>query len=306
MNREKETSKAAPKAPLLFSDHHFCIGNQHLRQGKPCQDYALSGSENDGAFAIVSDGCSTGRNTDIGARIVTLSAAMAIKNLNIGARYSFEACNPQKISVQQQFIIGGAKQMFGISREDLLATCVYAYLTPYGGFAHLAGDGVIAWKRNDGIIVMTRYDWDGNMPLYPIYADDHYVSFVRGHGGKSEAKVLAKETWRYASNKFEQVANERLTLEQGIGGITDFFSAKEAQQSLRFLAVFSDGVTQVHDVDWKDAVVQLLNFKNIAGDFAKRRMIRFIQDIEKDKSFPSDDIAYAVIRVNENDATEEV
>lgn len=62
------------------TNHAFHIGAQHLSLGKPCQDYAVSGSINDTtAYAIVSDGCSSGGETDIGARIVALATKRALE-----------------------------------------------------------------------------------------------------------------------------------------------------------------------------------------------------------------------------------
>jgi len=58
-------------------------------------------------------------------------------------------------------------------------------------------------------------------------------------------------------------------------------------------------VTQIDGVDWKDAVVQFLAFKNTAGEFAKRRMIRGIKDANKKGRGPFDDISYAVIGVQQ-------
>ena len=63
----------------FYVDDYFHIGQMHLGSGKPCQDYSFSGIIDEGAFAIVSDGCSTGRHTDVGARIIVLSTVNAIQ-----------------------------------------------------------------------------------------------------------------------------------------------------------------------------------------------------------------------------------
>ncbi len=63
----------------LKTDHTFQIGLQHLQTGKPCQDFALSGTiADDLVYAIVSDGCSSGGMTDIGARLMVLATKRAI------------------------------------------------------------------------------------------------------------------------------------------------------------------------------------------------------------------------------------
>ena len=63
----------------LHTDHYFHIGDTHLTAGKPCQDYAISSVDNNAAFAVVSDGCSTGGDTDIGSRIIALSTITALR-----------------------------------------------------------------------------------------------------------------------------------------------------------------------------------------------------------------------------------
>jgi len=57
----------------MNADSYFEIGSTHL----VCQDYALSGLYKDMCYGIVSDGCSSAENSEIGAQI-----------LCHGARYS--------------------------------------------------------------------------------------------------------------------------------------------------------------------------------------------------------------------------
>ncbi len=62
----------------FHTDHHFIIGHGHLADGKPCQDYTLSGLVGGGAYAVVSDGCSSAGQTDIGSRIIAITTGNAI------------------------------------------------------------------------------------------------------------------------------------------------------------------------------------------------------------------------------------
>src|SRR3954469_11076065 len=57
-------------SPFMNADHAFFIGNTHT----VCQDYAMSGVTEDGAYAIVCDGCSSSPEVDFGARALALSA----------------------------------------------------------------------------------------------------------------------------------------------------------------------------------------------------------------------------------------
>jgi hypothetical protein len=71
-----------------------------------------------------------------------------------------------------------------------------------------------------------------------------------------------------------------------------------------FVAVFSDGVTQVDGMDWRDVVAELMNFKSIEGDFVKRRMNRFLKDCRAHGKGPIDDISMACIHIDHEEQKE--
>jgi len=269
----------------------------------PCQDYALSGVYDGAAFALVADGCSTGGDTDVGARILARSTVAAIREHWATFRNALGDTTPQEISVRQRVVTAGSREMLGLCNRDMYATCIYQYIAPGGGYVHLQGDGVFAYKMRDGHITMCRYEWmpdnEGYVrPFYPAYAADGYASFIKAHGGDVNEKRLTKECWGYTLDEgFKQLRREEFTLGEGIRGVTQTITAEELE-TLDCSAVFSDGVTQIEGLDWKDAVVQLLAFRRTRGYFAKRRMIRMIKGIQKSGRAPIDDIAYAVVRVD--------
>ena len=277
---------------MFATDHYFHIGSDHLTNGKPCQDYALSGICGSNAYAIVSDGCSTGRHTDVGSRILTFATAQAM--LELPARYSGMELEPHHVSSVQQGQMFNSMLTLGLSRDDMLATCVCAYLTPRGGFVHLQGDGVVALRSANGETHIFRYDWADNMPLYAAYAVDNYGAFIRGHGGEIGAKKLIEQHWVFnPDGSREELPGHEHTLAEGIRGVT----IPLAIHDLGLVAVFTDGVTQIEGVDWKEAVREALAFKTVAGEFVKRRMIRLVSDRRRTGKGPVDDIACAVIRV---------
>ena len=291
-------------------DHYFQIGHAHYTAGKPCQDHALSRSSGSLACAIVSDGCSTGGNTDVGSRILTFGTLQAIRD---HAKASGGTLATAKISIaaRQQQLIGVIRPMIGLERNDMLATCVYAYVTQSGGLIHVQGDGVVAWKYRDGQLFMHRYEWADNTPYYPAYEGRDLQAFIESHGkdlgGKrfkaiSELRELPNEKreGKTARPNYE----EHFTLQHGIAGHALEISGAELEQ-IEFLAVFTDGVTQIENVAWQDAVNDFLLFKTTAGEFAKRRMIRGIKESQKLGHGPIDDIAYAVIHIEPGEAKEE-
>lgn len=295
----------------FYTDHYFQIGSAHYSNGKPCQDYSRSGSNELIACAIVSDGCSTGGHTDVGSRVLTLSTFQAIRD---HAKASGGALDTAVVSItsRQQQIIGTARLMLGLERVDMLATCGYAYLTKHGGFVHIQGDGVVALKYRNGDIKMFRYDWAKNAPFYPSYDDTDAKTYINNpnlHGGDERTALLTEiETLKYFGGTYSAEQIRILPFSEGRNGAVINISRAELAE-LEYCAVFTDGITQIGKlprgeefIDWKDAVVEFLSFKSPAGEFAKRRMIRGLKDFEKNGKGPADDISYAVVRI---DNTEE-
>lgn len=285
------------KMKLTFnSDAHFLIGHTHFTAGKPCQDYALSNDENNSSLIVVSDGCSKGGLTDVGSRIIAHTTIKVLKEC-VGLS---EKLAPEVITLARQESIKQASMTLGLHSSDLLATCLYAQVSSEGGLVHLQGDGVIAFKYCTGEVKIYRYDWENNTPFYPAY-NENLSGFIYAHGGNLEAKSLTKESWVLeADGSFVKLPSEEIALQSGIQGITIPISSAEVKE-LDHVAIFTDGVTQVEKIDWKEAVASLLAFKNFNGEFAKRRMIRFMKDAQAKGRGPLDDISYAVITINQEE-----
>ncbi len=285
----------------FHTDEHFNIGHEHVTGGKPCQDHALSGVHEGAAYAVVSDGCSSGGHTDIGARLMSLSAAAAIREHWSSTQNAVALSAPQDVVLRQRLILGGIKETLRLESDDMLATCAYVYLSPEGGFIHLRGDGVIALVYDDGI-VLRRYDWPNNTPFYPAYVENTLPVFVSAHGGDINARVLTEKTFtNRAGAQLLPEANRNFSIADGIRGVTIPVSKDELANRLAYVAVFSDGVCRVENMDWQDAARELLAFKSAEGVFAKRRMMRFMKDTRAVGKGPLDDIAYAVIRIDRSD-----
>lgn len=295
-----ERSQTVGFQSLEFAtDDHFLIGQLHTNNGMPCQDYALSGTMSGAAYAIVTDGCSGGDKTDVGARLLALATAGVIKAHWITTA-QVSGTTAQEIAMWQRVGMAGTQRMLDLSLMDMLATCAFAYISLQGGIIHLQGDGIVALKWRDGRITMYKYDWSKNTPYYPAYnLNDALERFVQEHGGDVHAFAMGCERWECDSGDeggFEGPLCEEITLGDGIRGITISLSAEELQE-LEFVAVFSDGPTQVEGMDWKQVVVDLMAFKNTQGVFVKRRMNRMIKIATAKGAVPWDDQSMACIHL---------
>ncbi len=273
----------------FHTDHYFHIGATHYTSGKPCQDYAMSVAALNSAYAVVSDGCSTGGNTDIGARIVTLATLRALERWHGDRNY---------IQGAQLESMKSAQEVLGLRADDMLATCVYALVDQDGVQICIQGDGVAAIKFRDGEMDMFRIDWNRNAPLYPAY---HFTvgsrALISGiHGGDEHSAFMTLTDCMYSVPEIQH--EKKIPFSEAQHGYTLDLKPSELEE-IEFIAVFSDGVTQVENVDWRDAVKDFMAFKSTTGEFAKRRMIRGIKDFQKLGKGPLDDIAYAVIRVEQ-------
>lgn len=261
----------------FYADSYFTIGNAHITAGKPCQDYAVTGVAGDGVCAVVSDGCSTGGRTDVGARVVAHATVEAIRLL------------PAAEPANQRYIISSGRDLLGLDKSDMLATCISVHAKPFRGTIKVQGDGVAAIKFEDGLIRMHRFDWNNNTPFYPAYvANGNEGAFFAAHGGEDAFALEEERIYRDG-----EIETEIWQAGTGARGVVIGLPLERIQ----FAAVFSDGVTQIDGVDWKDAVRELLNFKNFNGEFVKRRAIRFLKECRERGKGPIDDFSMAVIRV---------
>ncbi|MEY9237673.1 hypothetical protein ABIF68_005913 [Bradyrhizobium japonicum] len=266
------------------ADHAFHIGSQHLRGGLPCQDYAISKTYPTFAGAVVSDGCSSGGRTDVGARVVAHSTMISLLENPFLDERSIDLRSHQR---DQR-----AMMALYLEPEDMLATSLYVAIWGDKAMSRIVGYGVAAAVTRDGRLVMNRIEWAGNMPVYRAYerADD-YQQFIAAHGGKT-AQAYSQHVFSPGGDPVELVIP--LTVEDGIVGSCIDHDVR----GYSHIAVFSDGVTQVDGMDWRDVVTALMSFKSTGGAFVKRRMLRFLKDCQAHGKGPIDDIAMACIHID--------
>ncbi len=278
----------------LVTDHTFHIGLQHLQTGKPCQDFALSGSLSDTlAYAIVSDGCSSGGMTDIGARLTALATKRSlIDHVTQGA-------------TEEAMIVAARDEnaelfraSLGLEHKDMLATSLFAVASLHEVFVHLTGDGVVALQYEDGLSII-EYDWQQNMPFYPAYrAAGEEKAFMRAQNGRHEhAMQLRIYSAQAEDQPLHGIYVDNIDLTQGMRGISNVYTDSTVNGRLLSVGIFSDGVTQVDGMSTDQVVRELMAFKNTNGQFAIRRMNRFLTDAKKQGRGPLDDIAMAVIHL---------
>ncbi len=279
------------------TDHYFQIGYQHYISGKPCQDYAISQNNQENVCGIVSDGCSTGGNTDIGARIISL---ITLNILTYSIYRDFQTYNLK--SPQEEKLIR-LQDTLEINNSDMVATCLSICINKFGGIINVQGDGILAVQFKDKTITMTKYEWTKNAPLYPIYSEEDIKNYIKiiHNGNIDEAKIISTQT---EYNMKENTFSDEIKTETSLVKYQEFWSPiildRKDLDEIEYIAIFTDGICQIDQVDWKDAVIAFMNFKSSTGEFLKRRMIKQIKEYQKIGKGTSDDIAGAVIHIEED------
>lgn len=282
---------------MIYADEYYHIGVMHRGKGNPCQDHALAYVDEAMAFGAIADGCSQGGHTDVGARIINYATLQALKRCELDDEADV-ARVARCVQARRMASVSKVQKELGLRGTDLIATNLYAYVSPQMALVHVVGDGVVAMVDRDGNIDVRRFLWADNAPYYPFYDLSQKQQFIQFHGNNLLAGRLTEERWHidYVGLK-THVATIVHTLMQGMEGVVIDLFEEQKNKALTFVAVFSDGVEQVDGIDWLDAVVQCLAYKQTAGMFVKRRMMRFIKEISKIYKGPQDDMACATIHI---------
>jgi hypothetical protein len=275
---------------MFRADAHFVIGAAHLREGSPCQDYALADNDGRTPFAVISDGCSasvsaSGRmgNTDIGARLWCLAARQEVPYFDY--------------STNQELLNYVAKRTARLARplwcadEDLDATMGFVGSFGDGLRAFLAGDGVIAWKCKDRVDTAI-VKWVANMPGYPSYYLDS--PRIKQFAQQSESAAREAGISPYKIERYVQGALVSTSESAALNGLAGF--SMTLPDNTDIAAVMSDGITQFSGITTHQAVSALLDIGTArAGHFAKRQLNGLIRRSAKAGRTAQDDVAVAML-----------
>lgn len=224
------------------------IGSDH----KICEDYSLNGLL-PFPFFIISDGCSSAPNTDVGSRILVNMAKKNIDMLLIDYNLFLET------TISQSKVIAS---LMGIDKESLLATLFIVVKLENKVIVLSVGDGDIIYKTN--IINHLNFEYDKNIPFYPIYIKkifENKNNLIITNNGIKETKI------------FSYINYIELPL-----------------QDLEWIVCSTDGIKSfTNGVDLYDDYNDIVNFKNFKGDFIERKMKRFIKNLSKNGYQNSDD-----------------
>lgn len=275
---------------MINSDTILTIGKTH----KLCEDYIISGDK-PYPFLIICDGCSSSKDTDIGARILAISIKNTLKLLH-NDPYSDGKIFPNYKELGTMSI-NFAKLIItdlGLPLTALDATAVVAMMDGTQVTVYVYGDGVLISKTANGFNFVD-VSFSNGAPYYLSYALDPARHIVyRQAAEKEEHPIKVVQGDFNGDSSFDDIKyynyNEPLVFNYHLDDFKD-----------AFVGISSDGIDSFVDsntgerVPLKPIVEELFTFKNYSGEFVKRRVKRAIETFAKNGIYHADDISVGVL-----------
>lgn len=259
----------------MNSDAFFAIGSGH----RICEDYAIAGEQNGRCYGIISDGCSSSKDTDIGSRLLVRALQQTIPSI-----YDRESAECSLVSAI--YIANSAARVIGLPETALDATLGLVIQNDHAVDVLMYGDGVIVYKPNDRPLFYQIISYHNNAPGYLSYLMNRsrrgvYLNNCSGYkvSEYSSDSTNISNDWPFAP----------------LGTYHYSFDMRETE----FVAILSDGVESFKDkVDRKSAysmIEKFTAFKNTKGEFVQRRCKRALRDLSADGIVHEDDFSMACI-----------
>lgn len=234
-------------------DWFFTKGFSH----NVCEDYVAVGGEGDEHRVVLADGCSSVKNSDVGARLLCHTAFNYLPDLS-----------------KALIVAAGNAYNLGLRRSCLCATLLTIEGFYDGPVVTAHGDGFIVAKTREGRLDWWKMEYSGGAPWYPIYSLD---------ASEVEAWKALGQTFTVEKHKGNEVETEEVEMDPG--GIIGRFDPFDYE----VVMVLSDGVGTFIDnsegrrtpVPVEEVLAELVKVRNFKGEFLKRRCQGFLKMAKK-------------------------
>jgi hypothetical protein len=267
---------------MLKHDHYYRIGATHLY----CEDYVTQG-DHPTPFIVLSDGCSSSVDTDLGARILTNTVKKIIERY-LPVYYENDTLEwsllPDYKAFGQMVIMEAQSvaDLLNLDSSALDATLLVAFHSNGVVHVYVYGDGYILLKDRAGQCGYIEIEFTDNTPYYLSYWRDKklFHAYQDQVGGADTLRISDSMQHVSSLSPFNQPLSFSFPLEQ-----------------YQAIAIASDGVSQLYDsqkesrLPVQQVAETLLDFKGNEGDFVKRRMARVLQTYGEAQIFPLDDLS---------------
>lgn len=255
----------------------------------PCQDFALSFADGSSAWAVVSDGCSTGGRTDIGARAWALAAESVLSRAGASALENVDQLAENLLEEAEPWL---RKLAF----EDGLATV--GLLATYGdrATAVLFGDGVLVQRLRDDRLRIWNVSYTENAPRYLQY--ERAPAVLREW---EKAYSVGLHQVVFTEYDISNGAPELLRLDIQTAACDEIRGFKHVFEGVADntlgLMVMTDGAVSFEGLSPVQGVLPLVQVPNMAGQVTQRRLAALSRKWAKAGGAPGpvDDLAIGAI-----------
>ena len=275
----------------MNADSTVNIGSTHSL----CQDYVIArnGSlKNRGPYVILSDGCSSSPDTDIGARL--LVKAMD-QNPPTRAVSDMEDFHKESARVAL-----GWADLIGIGAESVDATLISAHVIEDRLIVACSGDGLIVLESHTGALDVYAISSPSGYPFYPSYVHqpDRLADLIDNDRARKQVKHFCRRSANESLNLIDVNISDSLTEVFDLNasgykyvavtsdGIHSFFHTQQSTNGKRVEAIC---MTEILEVFW--------SFKNSQGAFVERRMKRFKKEAQAKGWQHADDLSIGAIHL---------
>lgn len=250
---------------MLLVDSFSDIGSSH----KICEDYILHG-EDPIPYVVLSDGCSTSKFTDVGARILihTFLKLMGYNGVD-------SIIDINKTIFSSEMVI----ELLNLPKECLDATLVLAFVLNDTVFIRMYGDGIILVKSIEGEIIVTEVEPQNNMP--------YYLSYLLNPINDGKFKKINNHQTKTVYNFDDNISNKTTTTEVRSFQTIVSYELKEFPTVL----ISSDGLGSFMHIEKEEVFKEILNFNGLNGPFVTKRVRKVIRNLSKQGIKHFDDIS---------------
>jgi len=256
---------------MIQTDTFLKIGKTH----QECEDYIISG-DYPCKYLILSDGCSSSKQTEMGARILCHLAKQYLQYRQDD--YRFPSLDYDEMG---NWIIHNAEltvRQLGLTRNCLDATLIVAFEHDRRIRIYMYGDGAVIVKNANGTIALMEVEFTQNAPFYLSYrinpeAMDLFHRMKQDLIIKSTFENIVENS--YAYDYHTQFTYDLDTFPRVLicsDGISSFIKGTEPEQTIEIAKEF-------------------LAYKSMKGEFLKRRMKRAIKVYEANNIHHHDDLS---------------
>jgi len=263
----------------MLLDNVITIGKSH----NICEDYSLIGDK-DNPFLCVSDGCSSSKNTDMGARLL----CWAFKDFLTSWHDEIKIFNNKSVG---RYIISQAQKIakeINLNFNALDSTLITTRIFNNDIMIDFFGDGYLIVKYKAGAVYLFKISYTENAPFYLNVFNDPVIT--KKWQTLYPDNILQIEIFDICDNDMKIQTPSSL----------DYYSFNWDCESIDSVFIATDGLGSFINntgasLGIKEIVKDLLDIKIRNGEYLKRRMKKMLFKYQALGYTNYDDIAVASI-----------